>query len=121
FERTENARKKLEDVRSRSLSSLEKIINYMSIYIRFSVNTNSNLNLSLVQKITKGILSAILPKANPDFDSKIDSVSTWLVELPDADSTPSREIGLDTENNIIVEMPDDRNYGYWVDNNWKLD
>lgn len=67
-----------------------------------------NIIFSLVKLIT--------PLANPDFESKIDLVETWYLEFVDKDSIPSREIGLDSENNIILKMPFKNNYGYWTDN-----
>lgn len=31
-----------------------------------------------------------------------------------------REIGIDSAGKTIIKMPDDRNYGYWTDNNLLL-
>jgi hypothetical protein len=62
------------------------------------------------------MLGLFIPKANPDFDDKIDLVAIWLLEFEDDHSIPSREIGLDDEGQILVKMPDVRNCGYWVDN-----
>lgn len=66
-----------------------------------------------------GILNKIIPEANPDYDNKIDDVKTWLVEINDKDGYPNREIGIDENGFVIMTMPDDKNYGYWTDNNLK--
>lgn len=70
--------------------------------------------------ILGGILTRIIPKANPDFDEKIDNVETWLVECDTETGIPEREIGLDKEHRAIVKMPFKENYGYWIDNNLLL-
>lgn len=33
----------------------------------------------------------------------------------------NREIGFAKDGRIIVKMPDDRNYGYWLDTNCELE
>lgn len=66
------------------------------------------------QRFITGILQLILPVANPDFDNKIDSVFTWLIEFSE-DGIPLKEIGLDINGKPIVKMPYRRNIGYWVD------
>jgi len=38
-----------------------------------------------------------------------------------ATGVPEREIGLDSNRKAIMKMPDNRNYGYWTDNNLRLD
>ncbi|MBS1571360.1 MAG: hypothetical protein JST62_03045 [Bacteroidetes bacterium] len=53
--------------------------------------------------------------ANPDFENNIDNVRVWLVEF-DEDNVPTREIGIDENNNVILKMPYKKNYGYWTDN-----
>jgi hypothetical protein len=67
-----------------------------------------------------GILSTIIPKANPDFENKIDLVETWIVELDNETEIPEREIGMDKNGRIIMKMPFKNNYGYWTDNNLLL-
>lgn len=64
-----------------------------------------------------GILKKIIPEANPDYDELIDNVKTWLVEIGNENEYPNREIGIDENGIVIMTMPDDRNYGYWTDNN----
>ncbi|MFB9054605.1 hypothetical protein ACFFVB_16055 [Formosa undariae] len=67
-----------------------------------------------------GILSTIIPKANPNFENKIDLIETWIVELDNETGIPEREIGMDKNGQIIVKMPFNNNYGYWTDNNLLL-
>jgi hypothetical protein len=66
------------------------------------------------------ILTTITPKANPDFEDKIDEVQYWLVECDNESGMPEREIGLDKEGRVILKMPFKDNYGYWTDNNLLL-
>jgi hypothetical protein len=72
------------------------------------------------KKALIGILSVIVPKANPDFENKIDLVEKWIVELDNETGIPEREIGMDKKGRIIVKMPFKNNYGYWTDNNLLL-
>lgn len=71
---------------------------------------------SIIMRLVLSILKLILPKANPDFDDRINSVAYWLLEFEDEHSTPQREIGLNCDNDAIMKMPYKENYGYWVDN-----
>jgi hypothetical protein len=75
---------------------------------------------SSLKKALVGILTSIIPKANPDFEDKIDEVQYWLVECDNETGIPEREIGLDKEGRIILKMPNIDNYGYWTDNNLRL-
>lgn len=60
--------------------------------------------------------------ANPDFDDKIEDVTLWFIEYDDVvNHIANREIGFAKDGRIIVKMPDDRNYGYWLDTNCELD
>ncbi|WP_146130047.1 hypothetical protein [Aurantibacter aestuarii] len=62
-------------------------------------------------------MSTIIPKANPDFEEKIDFVETWIVELDNETGIPKREIGMDKDGRIILKMPYKKNYGFWTDSN----
>jgi hypothetical protein len=55
-----------------------------------------------------------IPKANPDYESKLHLVCEWLVEFDDQ-GRPSREIGLDNSGLPVFAGPDSRNYGFWLD------
>ncbi len=65
------------------------------------------------------ILKKIIPEANPDYEDRINEVKVWIVEIDEETNFPNREIGLDKKRNVIMTMPDERNYGYWTDNNLK--
>ena len=59
--------------------------------------------------------------ANPDIESKIDEVEQWVVEYDNTEYHQAiREIGIDSQGNIILKMPDDRNYGFWLDTGFTL-
>jgi hypothetical protein len=67
------------------------------------------------------LLSSMLPKANPDFDGKIQDVRQWILEVDDEEGTPDREIGLDDNGNVLMIMPWRNNYGFWTDSNVRVD
>ena len=72
------------------------------------------------------LMSAVLffiPKANPDYDSKMYLVKKWLIEFIDEEGelVPWREIGLDADGKPVFAGPDKRNYGFWLDTNMKLE
>lgn len=69
------------------------------------------------QIISKPIMTTDIPIANPDFESKIDKVSSWLIEFEADSYYPNREIGLNNLDKPIMIMPWKKNYGYWTDNN----
>jgi hypothetical protein len=95
-------------------------------YIQFDAPKSDNqtakdgLIKSVLKKAVVGILTKFIPKANPDFDDKIDDVKYWLVECDNESGIPKREIGLDKEGRVILKMPFKDNYGYWLDNNLLL-
>ncbi|MBS9767335.1 MAG: hypothetical protein KGV44_07325 [Flavobacteriaceae bacterium] len=96
------------------------------IYIKFTAPKTENHSKKntfakqMIENIVCRIAKCIIPNGNPDFDDKIDSVETWLVELDSKTGTPEREIGLDKNDKVIVKMPFKNNYGYWTDNNLLL-
>jgi len=95
-------------------------------YIQFDAlkserhSAKDGLIKSSLKKALVGIMTKIIPKANPDFDDKIDEVQYWLVECDNETGIPQREIGLDKEGQVILKMPYKANYGYWTDNNLSL-
>lgn len=95
-------------------------------YIQFdapkndSRTTQDGLLKRSLKKALVGIFTKVIPKANPDFDDKIDEVQYWLVECNNETGIPEREIGLDKEGRVILKMPFQDNYGYWTDNNLLL-
>jgi hypothetical protein len=95
-------------------------------YIQFdapksdSQTEKDGLIKSSLKKAFVCILTKSIPKANPDFDDKIDEVKYWLVECDNDTGVPEREIGLDKEGRVLLKMPFKDNYGYWTDNNLLL-
>ena len=73
------------------------------------------------KRIAKPISTEDIPIANPDFENKIDKVSTWLIEFEADSYYPNREIGLDSLDKPILIMPWQKNYGYWTDNNLTIE
>ena len=92
-------------------------------YVEITKKTESNKEIKegflerTLSLILDKILNFLLPKANPDFEDKINLVKTWLLEFENNNSIPEREIGLDEKGSVLVKMPYKNNYGYWVDNN----
>ncbi len=79
-----------------------------------NVKSNSGKTKSIFEKL----VSIFIPKANPDFENEIDQVMFWLLEFEDENSLPNREIGLDKDQNVLMKMPFNENYGYWIDNDF---
>lgn len=71
--------------------------------------------------IEKVIPTTITPITNPDFETKIKDVSTWLVEFEGDSYYPNREVGLDISDMPIIIMPWQKNYGYWTDNDLTIE
>ena len=69
------------------------------------------------QLISGASLETDIPVANPDFESIIGEVRSWLIEFEADSYYPNREIGLNELNEPIMIMPWKKNYGYWTDNN----
>lgn len=95
-------------------------------YIKFKIpeNISKTKEEGVFQKyffnLVSFILRKIIPKANPDFNNQIDDVEYWLLECEIENGIPEREIGIEKNGNVIVKMPFKDNYGYWTDNNLKL-
>ena len=75
---------------------------------------------NFIKRAIMFFVQLVLPMANPDFDKKIDLVTCWLLEFTEENSTPEREVGLNKDGDVIMKMPFQRNYGYWVDNTLTL-
>lgn len=97
------------------------------IYIKFESpilndsQTKDNAILKILKNAIIKVISLIIPKANPDFEELLDSVKYWKVEYDIKEDATWREIGFDINGTPIVAMPLGNNYGYWIDNNLKLD
>ncbi len=74
-----------------------------------------------VEKAMVKILTEIIPKANPDFEHRLEEVDSWKIEYNKTDNTTWREIGFDKDGNPIVAMPLGDNYGFWTDNQLTMD
>ena len=72
------------------------------------------------QRTVKRVLFAVLPMANPDFESLYPSVRSWLLEV-DESNRPIREVGMDHSGTPLVIGPFGRNYGFWTDPGEPLD
>lgn len=98
--------------------------NVFMIYLKLNcIAKKANRGLkprrSFLQRIFKYVFRNLI--ANPDFEDKFEYVAQWYIEYDDVkDNVSCREIGLDSDGNIIVKMSDERNYGYWLDTNCEL-
>jgi hypothetical protein len=97
------------------------------IYLKFNddkARRNSDdkpktwLTRTLEKSVVK-ILTTIIPKANPDFEDKLQDVKEWLIEIDEEAEIANREIGINNEGQTIMIMPFGDNHGYWTDNNLK--
>lgn len=93
-------------------------------YIKFDIESDEvqqagKITRSALKDFAGKIITSIIPKANPDFEHRIDEVKTWLVEFTE-DDIPNREVGLNDKGEAIVIMSWGRNPGYWTDNNLTL-
>ena len=91
-------------------------------YIKFKDPTYPNkIEFNWVQKVIIKILNIFIPKGNPDYEDAIDNVAEWKLEFNLKADEAWREIGYDNSGSILMRLPNDRNYGYWTDNNLKLE
>lgn len=86
------------------------------IYLRIKEVSRVSKKEGYIKKSIRFFLGIIIPKANPDYDDKINLVNYWLLEFEDKETIPNREIGLGVNDVVVVKMPYKNNYGYWVDN-----
>jgi hypothetical protein len=97
-----------------------------TIYIQFdepkreSLTSKDGIIKSSLKRVLISVLEKVIPKANPDFEDKIDGVKHWLLEFDINTEIPQREIGMDKEGKVILIMPYKSNYGFWTDNNLLL-
>ena len=86
------------------------------IYLRSNKATDWE-QPSFFGKLLRPILKSLT--ANPDYEMAFPDIAEWLIEF-DEDEMPNREIALDKEGVPIVAGPNERNYGFWLDTNLKL-
>jgi hypothetical protein len=67
------------------------------------------------------MLLFFIPRANPDFEKRMDYVAEWLLEIDTDDNSVVREIGLDKFGRVIMILPLRKNYGFWLDTDMGLD
>jgi len=69
------------------------------------------------------VILFFIPRANPDYDSKMFLVKKWLIEFIDINGEllPRREIALDADGKPVFAGPDKRNRGFWHDTNMKFE
>ena len=72
------------------------------------------------KKLTIDILTKIFRIANPDFEGKIDDVTSWFVKRDNQSGIPEREVGIDEYGQVKMIMPFRHDCGYWTDNNMLL-
>lgn len=71
-------------------------------------------NPSILQRGVVALLRAVIPAANPDFETRFPSVTLWWLEI-DSQGNPQREIGFNSQDEPIVIAPFGNNFGYWTD------
>ena len=104
-----------------------KQIFFTSYMIYFKFNSKQGVRKPSSHKVKRSIWKRLAYRlikpliANPDFEDEIGFVSQWYIEYNEEIDCSSREIGLDVKNNIIVRMPDERNYGFWLDTNCTIE
>lgn len=94
---------------------------YFKFISPFGKMESGNIHKSKFIDVICKALRAVLPKANPDFDDKYESVRTWYIEYDENNNWVNREIGLDSINNVIVKAPYLKNIGFWMDEDLKID
>lgn len=99
-----------------SFLEIKIAIDCYMIYLKIKETGRVTKKEAFIKKSIRFLLGVIIPKANPDYDNKIDLVSYWLLEFENKETTPNREIGLGTNEDVIMKMYFKNNYGYWVDN-----
>lgn len=90
------------------------------IYLSFKVK-EKHLKESFIKGFIRNFIGLVLPRTNPDFEDKIKFVTCWILEFEDQYSIPLREIGLSDNEKTIIKLPNEKNLGYWTDNNLYYD
>lgn len=61
-----------------------------------------------------------IPRANPDFDDMYYRVKTWYVEYDEENNYTNREVGLDSNGEVIFKAPYKKDLGFWVEKDLTL-
>jgi len=96
----------------------EKI--YLKFEFKFDVPKERNNLKNAIGETLIRCLTAIVPKANPDFEHLLEMVDFWKIEYNLDKNATWREIGFDKNGKSIVAMPLGKNYGFWTDNTLNL-
>ncbi len=67
------------------------------------------------------LASAIIPKANPQFEHLYEQVRCWKIEFDLTDQQTAREIGFDDKGKAIVCAPFKKDLGLWTDHELGLE
>jgi len=87
-------------------------------YLRTTTGTDFEEYDPFIAKVLRVVLFFI-PEANPGYRNKMHLVKEWLIEFDD-NNGPWREIGLNNNGEVVLAGPDETNYGFWLDTEYKL-
>ncbi len=94
------------------------------VYLRFEnpeERPRSGWVTRIIENTVVKVVSAFIPKANPDFEDLFEEVKYWKIEIDLTDNLAVREIGFNKVGAAIVGMPFGQNYGYWTDSQLAYD
>ncbi|TGD59381.1 hypothetical protein [Flavobacterium humi] len=92
-------------------------------YFKFS-QPKKKLGVNKKETIISKILNfafSFIPKANPKYDKLIQFVDVWYIEYDDVNECIEKEIGLNENYQVILKMPFQNEYGYWLDTDMKFE
>ncbi len=93
------------------------------LYFKFQYRHRKENGIMKKKNIWRVLFSVLndIFAANPDFENKIPYVALWVVEYENNKfNQVIRELGFDTNGKIIVKLPDERNFGFWIDSDYTM-
>lgn len=93
------------------------------LYFKFQYRHRKENGIMKKKNIWRVLFSVLndIFAANPDFENKIPYVALWVVEYENNKfNQVIRELGFDTNGRIIVTLPDERNFGFWIDSDYTM-
>ena len=93
------------------------------LYFKFQYRHRQKNGIMKKKNIWRVLFSVLndIFAANPDFENKIPYVALWVVEYENNKfNQVIRELGFDTNGKIIVKLPDERNFGFWIDSDYTM-
>lgn len=72
-------------------------------------------NQRMLGKLFVRLLTFWIPRASPYYETNLNHIKYWYIEVDKDSGTPQREIGFDNINRAILFAPTDKNYGLWTD------